>query len=118
MSYVHEGVMEFWDELEENHGSPTALRLQELERWKREQLAVERSWDPQAVGKLLGMTLGTSIRKNIQPEIEKLQAQLAAERALADRLANTLDDVMWDYNIGRHSGAGSSFAAWKGARGE
>ena len=31
MIYVHEGVMEFWDELEENHGSPTALRLQELE---------------------------------------------------------------------------------------
>lgn len=78
MSHVHEGVMEFWDELEENHGSPTTLRLQELEHWKEEQLEVERSWDPQAVGKLLGMALGTPIRQNIQPAIEKLLSRLVA----------------------------------------
>ena len=41
-------------------------------RWKKEQLAVEREWDAQAVGNLLGIGWGQSIRKNIQPRIENL----------------------------------------------
>ena len=98
MSCVHEGVMEFWDELEENHGSPTALRIQELERWKAEQLEVEASWDPQAVGRLIGLPLGYPIRPSIQAAIEDLQANVAALeaetarlRAAADRLASKLE---------------------------
>ena len=38
-------------------------------RWKREQLAVEREWDAQAVGKELGIPWGASIRANILPYI-------------------------------------------------
>lgn len=47
----------------------------QLERWKREQLAVDGSWDPQEVGRLLGMPLGADIRANIKPGIEKLMEQ-------------------------------------------
>lgn len=63
----------------------------QLERWKREQLAVDGSWDPQEVGRLLGMTLGADIRANIKPGIEKLIAQ-------RDMLADALESLIrcWD----------------------
>jgi hypothetical protein len=52
----------------------------ELRRWKTEALAVEASWDQQAVGRALGMTLGTPIRAGILPAVEKLKAELASLR--------------------------------------
>jgi len=48
-----------------------------LERWKAEQLAVEASWDAQAVGKLIGCKLGENIRSAIEPYIRELQAKCA-----------------------------------------
>lgn len=96
--------------------------LNDLTRWKAEALEVDASWDPQAIGKLLGMTLGTPIHQNIQPAIEKLLAQLAAERALADRLAEVLrlydadtlagETMQW---VPEHDKA---LAAWEEARRE
>lgn len=94
--------------------------LNDLTRWKAKALEVERSWDPQAVGKLLGMTIGTPIHQNIQPAIEKLLARLAAERALADRLALILDDIRYydDLSPDARQPVTEALAAWKEARSE
>jgi len=54
-----------------------------LQRWKDEQLAIEIKWNPQAVGRLLGMTVGDEIREGIEPAIRSLIEQ-------RDRLAQAL----------------------------
>jgi DNA repair exonuclease SbcCD ATPase subunit len=54
-----------------------------LQRWKDEQLAIEIKWNPQAVGRLLGMTVGDEIREGIEPAIRSLIEQ-------RDRLAEAL----------------------------
>lgn len=61
-------------------------RVKELEAWKASALAVEKEWDAQEVGKLLGLTLGTRIRAGIAPAIKNLQAQNAKLRAALERL--------------------------------
>ena len=48
----------------------------------------------------------------------ELERELASERALSDRLVGTIDDLVWDFNLGPHTGAGNSLAAWKEARSE
>ena len=48
----------------------------ELAAWKESALAVEASWDCQAVGKLLGLPLGSDIRAGIEPGIRALLARL------------------------------------------
>lgn len=54
-----------------------------LKQWKAEQLQVEACWDPQKIGKLLGMPLGMAIRANIEHHIIKLIARAeAAEKEL------------------------------------
>lgn len=60
--------------------------LASLRRWKAEALAVEATWDIQAIARLLNLPLGVNIRAAIQPAIEKL----IAERDAA--LANAQDD--------------------------
>lgn len=60
-------------------GSPSVMRLEDydqLRAWKDSALAVERSWDCQAVGKLLGIPLGSDIRSQIEPAIRALIARL------------------------------------------
>ena len=47
-----------------------------LAAWRRSVLAVESSWDCQAVGKLLNLPLGSDIRANIEPGIRALLARL------------------------------------------
>ena len=47
-----------------------------LAAWKESALAVEASWNCQAVGKLLGLPLGSDIRAGIEPGIRKLLARL------------------------------------------
>jgi hypothetical protein len=47
-------------------------KLHGLQKWKDEQMAVESSWDCQAVGKMLGMTMGVEIRREIAPKIAEL----------------------------------------------
>lgn len=47
-----------------------------LEAWKREAIAVESTWDVQAVGKLIGTPLGGDIRAGVQPYIERLRELL------------------------------------------
>ena len=61
-----------------------AAELVELKAWKEQAIAVEATWDVQAVGKLLGILWGQDIRKNIQPKIEALQAELAEEKTKCD----------------------------------
>ena len=48
----------------------------ELRRWKDEALAVEASWDCQAVGKLIGVPLGQNIRPCIEPAIRRYQQDI------------------------------------------
>jgi hypothetical protein len=55
-----------------------------LRSWKESALAVEASWDCQAVGKALGLTLGAAIRPAILPGIVEMKAKLAkAKQELA-----------------------------------
>lgn len=49
-----------------------AAALSRLEQWKAEALEVERSWDAQAVAKLLNLKPGDDIRAGIKPGIERL----------------------------------------------
>lgn len=71
-------------------GSPELTDLKRenarLEAWKREAIAVERSWNVQEVGRLLGLTLGQDIRAHIEPKIRALQAENA-------RLREALEDA-------------------------
>jgi len=53
----------------------------ELATWKRASIQVESMWNPQTVGKLLGMTLGDSIHQNIEPKIRELIAERDALKA-------------------------------------
>lgn len=62
-------------------------RVEELERWKAEQLQVESEWDAQAVGQALQLPPGTSIRKAIAPAIDALQQSNAQLRRQVDILA-------------------------------
>lgn len=69
----------------------------ELQRWKSEQLAVESTWDAQAVGRLLGVRLGQPIRPEIQPSIEAMREAIkAAHAAIATQIhvRGTSDDTL------------------------
>jgi hypothetical protein len=46
-----------------------------LKAWKESAIAIEKEWDPQAVGTLLNIRLGQSIRANIEPKIRELIEQ-------------------------------------------
>lgn len=63
-----------------DYGNDTAGNLraevEQLRRWKAEQLQVEADWDIQEVGKALGLVLGTRIRRAILPGIVALKKQL------------------------------------------
>lgn len=61
-----------------------------LQGWKDEMMSVESQWNPQVIGKLLGMTLGSNIRLELESHIRELLGELVAERAMADRLAEYL----------------------------
>jgi threonyl-tRNA synthetase len=62
---------------EEEYNAAVAKAVKELARWQPEQLAVEATWDVQAVGKLIGCGFGEDIRAQIYPAIEQLQAENA-----------------------------------------
>lgn len=67
--------------------------VEQLRRWKTEQMAVESSWDEQAVAKLLGLTLGQSIRPQIQSAIDRLMKERDEARKDAERLASCLSSM-------------------------
>ena len=74
-------------------------RIESLSAWKAEQLAVEATWDVQAVGKAIGLPLGSNIRTHILPYIESLSKQLAAAQKLVEVQAK--DSGLWfaaEYN--------------------
>jgi hypothetical protein len=50
--------------------------LIELRRWKAEALEVERSWDVQKIGKMIGVELGGNIRAAIEPYITSLRQRV------------------------------------------
>jgi hypothetical protein len=47
---------------------------EQLKQWKREQLFIESEWNPQEVGRELGIRWGKSIRAEILPAVLKLKA--------------------------------------------
>lgn len=55
-----------------------------LQRWKDEALEVDRGWDVQAIGRLIGAKVGTRILPQIQPAIESLMKLRAALQPFAD----------------------------------
>jgi len=63
--------------------------LAELREWKRQQLEVERQWDCQKVGKLLGVPAGAHVRPHIEPKIAKLCEENAK---LREALENCRED--------------------------
>ena len=69
-----------------DHKCRNCMAADEIERltaWKAEALAVEATWDIQAIGKMLNLPLGASIRAEIGPAIERLTAALEAENDMA-----------------------------------
>ena len=79
-------------------------RVAELEAWKASALAVEKEWDAQEVGKLLGLTLGTRIRAGIAPAIKNLQAQNARLRAALEEMVASMVKYEMDVDDGLEFG--------------
>lgn len=44
----------------------------ELTEWKRQQMLVESSWNPQNIGHLLNMPIGTDIRANLEAAVREV----------------------------------------------
>jgi hypothetical protein len=63
--------------------------IDRLKRWKSEQMAVESSWDPQAIGQELGLPLGSDIRPQILPAIVDLKRELAEARETISTAINS-----------------------------
>lgn len=63
-------------------GCQLESEVRDLTRWKAEQMEAERQWDPQSVGRLLGVPLGEEIWPAIEPGILKLQRDLTEARRL------------------------------------
>lgn len=63
----------------------------ELKDWKGSAMQVERSWDCQAVGKLLGLTLGSDIRAGIEPGIVALHGVIARLKEALEAARGTLN---------------------------
>jgi len=68
-------------------------RVNELGRWKQEQLQVESTWDCQAVAKEIGLTVGESIRPAILPFIQEMKSELAAAEARISLLEDALAEI-------------------------
>jgi chromosome segregation ATPase len=80
-------------------------RAEAAEAWKQEQIAVERTWNPQRVASLIGCPLGSAIRPQIEPYIIDLQNKVnAAEKEVTrlnhvDRLNCELDQQCENYSL-------------------
>jgi hypothetical protein len=59
-----------------NNAEELLAAVRDLQAWKDEQLQVESEWEPQDVGRELGVELGASIRRSILPKVQELKAQL------------------------------------------
>lgn len=86
--------------------------LNTLKQWKDEQLAVEATWDAQAVGNELDLLLGSPTRPQILPAIKMLKAALereqqdfAALRQMVSELRDALEQTSSCLNIW-HNAAG------------
>jgi hypothetical protein len=72
--------------------------LERLQDWKDQQMAIDGQWDPQKVGRILGMTAGQDIRRNIEPKIVEMLAKLAAAEKRLDEIAKLPD--RWKQDAG------------------
>ena len=61
-------------------------QLDALTEWKRQQLQVESTWNPQEVASALNLPIGSDIRKEILPSIKVLQEEIARLTELVKRL--------------------------------
>lgn len=69
--------------------TPETSRMRELaglRDWKDSAMQVERTWNEQEVGKLLGVRLGHAIRPEIEPAIRRMQSELAGLRGVMERI--------------------------------
>lgn len=71
-----------------DHSEQTAAVLRFLARWREEALQVERSWDAQAIAKLLNLKPGEDIRAAIQPAISDLTKRLEEANAVLKFIAD------------------------------
>lgn len=73
---------------------------EELRAWKASALAIERTWDEQEVGRLLGLPLGASIKSAIEPGLRRVLAMQEELRATVERLPQTADGVrVYTHNV-------------------
>ena len=94
--YAFDAKVEEFDQLAERLVTRTAER-DAAQAWKDSQLLVESEWDPQKVGKLLGVAWGASIRRNIEPKIAELlttNADLLAQRDGFQAVGNNAKKAM------------------------
>lgn len=78
-SFVYCGRMDHALEWAAKNADALLAEITALRAWKAEALAVEATWDEQAVAKALNMPLGTNVRAAILPGITALRS--AAEKA-------------------------------------
>jgi hypothetical protein len=62
-------------------------KVEALEGWKAQALAVEAEWDVQAIGKRLDVPLGSSIRAAILPAIDALELEVMRLQVVLQKLA-------------------------------
>jgi len=74
---LYEGIIGLSNFVPYEFACELELRLQALEKWKKEQIEVESTWDEQAIGRLLDIPLGHPIRSRIQESIELLKQELS-----------------------------------------
>ena len=66
------------------HEGRAVREMLTLQRWKAGAIKCESQWDPQIVGKLLGLDIGDDIRVKLEPKIRELNKELIKVRKQLD----------------------------------
>lgn len=97
LAFRNGGIPELLSETKELERKLAAAnqRIEKLESWKAQVLAVESKWDPNVIATMLGGELGQSQRKVIMEKVPKLLAKiqrLVEAGDAMDKVADAADD--------------------------
>ena len=95
----HQNSKAEWPEVAAWVISSQRERLNELEKWKDEALAVEAEWDPNALAAMLGAKVGQSQRKVIATEVPKLLKQVESLKWAGQELWKKASPFVFYYVI-------------------
>lgn len=101
-----------------DHSEQTAAVLRFLARWREEALEVERSWDAQAIAKLLNLKPGEDIRAAIQPAISDLTKRLEIAAGYCADWEALRSEILAALEVESGEGCGEWDDAWNACRDE